>query len=413
MSEQQSQRRFLDRFWQPPRAHGEIDHDRTVSFLELFYDLTYVVVIARAAHHLAGHVTWRGAAEFAVVFSLIWIAWLNGTLYYELHGREDGRTRMFVFLQMLILSLLAVFTGEATGEAGAEFAWTYVAFFVVLTYLWYSVRRVDPEEYGPTTARYLAGMVFSVVVLGASSFLADDARLILWAVFVILWGVGSVLMGKATGRGDLTSGVAVTDSMVERFGLFTIIVLGEVIVGVVEGLSEAERTAEVAATGLLGLVIGFAFWWTFFDFAGRRLPRQSGTSGWNTHWMLAHLPVTMSIAASGAAMVSLVEHGSDSASPAGSAWLLTGSVAVGLISMVVLFRSLGDYDRLPTLYTRTSASLLAAAAFVLLLGWWAPKPWVLAAAVVATLGLTWVGVLRRWATMDNPDIAYPNHPGSE
>ena len=123
--------------------------------------------------------------------------------------------------------------------------------------------------------------------------------------------------------------------------------------------------------------------------------------------------MTMSIAASGAAMVSLVEHGSDSAAPAGSAWLLTGSVAVGLVSMVVLFRSLGDYDRLRTLYTRTSASLLAAAAVVLLLGWWAPKPWVLAAAVVATLGLTWVGVLLRWATMDNPDIAYPNHPGSE
>lgn len=85
-------------FWQPPRAHGGIPEDRSVSFLELFYDLTYVVVIARAAHHLAEHVSWRGAAEFAVVFGLIWIAWLSGTLYCELHGREDGRTRAFVFL---------------------------------------------------------------------------------------------------------------------------------------------------------------------------------------------------------------------------------------------------------------------------------------------------------------------------
>ncbi len=413
MSEQQSRRRFLDRFWQPPRAHGEVEHDRTVSFLELFYDLTYVVVIARAAHHLAGHVSWRGAAEFAVVFSLIWIAWLNGTLYYELHGREDGRTRMFVFLQMLILALLAVFTGEATGEAGTEFAWTYVAYFVVLTYLWYSVRRVDPEEYGPITARYLAGMVTSVIVLAGSSFLADDARLMVWAAFVALWGVGSILMGTATARGDLTSGLVVTDSMAERFGLFTIIVLGEVIVGVVEGLSEAERTAEVAATGLLGLMIGFAFWWTFFDFAGRRLPKGSGTTGWHAQWMLSHLPVTMSIAASGAAMVSLVEHGSDGASPAAGAWLLTGSVAVGLVSMVVLFRSLGDSDRLPALYGNASVSLLAAAAVVLLLGWWAPAPWLLAAAVVVTLGLTWVGALRRWATMSDPEIAYPNRPESE
>jgi low temperature requirement protein LtrA len=62
-------------FWRPPRPHGEVIADRTVSALELFYDLVYVTVIAQAAHHLAEHVSARGAAEFAVVFALIWIAW--------------------------------------------------------------------------------------------------------------------------------------------------------------------------------------------------------------------------------------------------------------------------------------------------------------------------------------------------
>ena len=411
--ETQPRPRFLDRFWQPPRAHGEIIEDRTVSFLELFYDLTYVVVIARAAHHLAGHVSWRGAAEFAVVFGLIWIAWINGTLYYELHGREDGRTRMFVFLQMLILALLAVFTGEATGEAGAEFAWTYVAYFVVLTWLWYSVRRVDPDEYGPITARYLSGMVLSIVILVVSSFLTDDARLVVWGAFVLLWGSSTMLLGRATISEEVASGVFVTDSMVERFGLFTIIVLGEVIVGVVEGLSEAERSAEVAVTGLLGLMIGFAYWWTFFDFAGRRLPRNAEVGRWQAPWMIAHFPVTMSITATGAAMVSLVEHGSDSSAPAATAWLLTGSVALGLVSMVLLFRTLADYDRLPTLYRTGSQSLLIAAVVVLLLGWWAPAPWLLALAVVVLLALTWLGAIRKWAEMPDPEIAYPNHPESE
>ncbi|MDH3189487.1 MAG: low temperature requirement protein A [Acidimicrobiia bacterium] len=210
--------RFGDGFWQQPRAHGEIIEDRTVSFLELFYDLVYVVVIARAAHHLAGHVSWRGAAEFAAIFGLIWVAWLNGTLYYELRGREDGRTRAFVFLQMLIRALLAVFTGEATGETGAQFAWTYVAYLVVLTWLWYSVRRIDSEEYSPITGRYLAGMLLSIVVVGLSSFLPDDARLMVWAAFVVMWVVGSLRFGRLTSPGRLVSGRMVTDSMVERFG---------------------------------------------------------------------------------------------------------------------------------------------------------------------------------------------------
>jgi low temperature requirement protein LtrA len=50
-----------------------------VSPLELFYDLAVVVLVAQAAHHLAGHLTWPGFGEFAVVFSLVWIAWGNGS----------------------------------------------------------------------------------------------------------------------------------------------------------------------------------------------------------------------------------------------------------------------------------------------------------------------------------------------
>jgi low temperature requirement protein LtrA len=397
------------RFWQRPRAHGETIEDRTVSFLELFYDLTYVVVIARAAHHLAENVSWRGAVEFAVVFGLIWIAWLNGTLYYDLHGREDGRTRAFVFLQMLILAILAVFTGDAPGETGSQFAWTYVAYLAVLTWLWYSVRRVDSEEYRPVTARYLAGMVASIVVVGFSSFLSDGVRLTVWGCLVLAWLVLSLVVSRGIRMGALYSGVTFTDSTVERFGLFTIIVLGEVIVGVVEGLSEASLSVVVVATGALGLTIGFAYWWTYFDFVGRRLPRVE--SGWSVGWMFWHLPVTMSIAASGAAMVSLIEHGSDSRAPAGSAWLLSGSVALGLVGLVFLIGTLGDYDRLRTLYQPVTVSALATAVLALLVGWIAPAPWLLALAVLVLLGVNWLLAVRRMFALPDPAVARPNHPG--
>ena len=135
--------RFRSWFWRPPRAHGEIEAERTVSFLELFYDLVYVVVISQAARQLAGHVSLRGYLEFVVIFGVVWIAWANGTLYYELHGREDGRTRTFVFIQMAILALLAVFTGDAAGTSGRTFAVVYVGFLAVMTWLWYTVRRQD------------------------------------------------------------------------------------------------------------------------------------------------------------------------------------------------------------------------------------------------------------------------------
>jgi len=51
-----------------------------VSFLELFYDLVYVAVIGQASHQLAEHISVRGAVEFAIIFGLIWFAWINGSL---------------------------------------------------------------------------------------------------------------------------------------------------------------------------------------------------------------------------------------------------------------------------------------------------------------------------------------------
>ena len=72
--------------------------------LELFYDLAVVVLVAQAARHLAGHLSWRGLGEFAVVFTLVWIAWANGSLHHELHGHDDARSRSTFLLQILVLA---------------------------------------------------------------------------------------------------------------------------------------------------------------------------------------------------------------------------------------------------------------------------------------------------------------------
>jgi low temperature requirement protein LtrA len=97
--------------WQPPRRHGEQPRERVVGPLELFYDLAVVVLVAQAAHRLAGHLTWSGLGEFAAVFTLVWIAWANGSLHHELHGREDARARSTFLLQILVLAAMGAFAG--------------------------------------------------------------------------------------------------------------------------------------------------------------------------------------------------------------------------------------------------------------------------------------------------------------
>jgi low temperature requirement protein LtrA len=391
---------FKQRFWQPPRAHGEVVEDRSVGFIELFYDLVYVVVIAQAAHHLAEHISWRTAAEFAVIFAMIWLAWLNGTLYQDLHGRDDGRSRTYIFLQMGILVVLAVYTGEAAGESGQGFAVAYTVFLALLTWMWYTVRRQDSDDYSAITARYLFGMAVSVVVIGISAFLPESGRVILWATFSLSWAAGSLAMRRLLGE---SSGITMTDSTVERFGLFTIIVLGEVVVGVVDGLSEVTRDFRTVATGLIGLSIGFGAWWTYFDFVGRRFPR--GESG--VAWMYSHLPVSMGIAGAGAALVSLVGHAGDSSADADAAWLLSGAIALTLVSLIVTMRTLADFDRLPTIYRPLARVMVGAAVAVLLIGWWRPAPWLFVLALFAALSTVWWFAVDRYLRLPDPSDAQP------
>lgn len=395
---------FRRYFWQPPRAHGDVIEDRSVSFLELFYDLVYVVVIARAAHHLAEHISGRGAVEFVIVFGLIWIAWLNGTLYHDLHGRSDGRTRTFVFIQMGLLALLGVFTSGATGADGSAFAVVYTGYLLVLTWLWYTVQRQDDEQFLAITKRYLFGMVVSVFVIGASAFLDDDARLVVWGLFVVGWLLGMVVLQAVTG-GMARMGFDISDSLIERFGLFTIIVLGEVVVGVVAGMSDADRTAIVVITGMVGLAIGIAYWWTYFDFVGGRRVTMSNRA--QTGWMMGHFPITLGIATTGAAMVSLVEGADDPSTPAPTAWLLTGAVALALLALAVVTTSLSDAVRVPQVFGPLRWALALAAVAALGVGWIKPAPWALVLGLYTILSVVWCYAIIRWIKYTDPEERVP------
>jgi low temperature requirement protein LtrA len=384
---------FKNWFWRPPRPHGETIVDRRVTPLELLYDLVYAAVIAQAGHHLSGHVSAGGLFEFADIFSLTWIAWINGSLYLELHGRLDGRTRTFVFLQIGILAIVAAFAGDVDGRNGTGFAIAYTAFLVLMTWLWYGVRRQDAAlrpEFLTDTGRYVLSMIVSVALILASAFLPDQPRLIAWAVFTVAWIILLLVFGRS--RVGLGGGMSPTDALVERFGTFTIVVLGEVVFGVVAGLSQSPHNLETIATGMIALVVGFGLWWIYFDVVGGRLPKNDGRA--LASWILSHYPITLSIAAAGAGMVSLLEHAHDGRAPEPTAWLLSVAVAVGMFALIPASHALADFSSLTAAYRPLYVAITAGAVVSVLIGWAHPAPWVLALLLVLVLSLTWAVAAR-------------------
>jgi low temperature requirement protein LtrA len=74
------------RLWQPPGRYADRSTDRRVTFLELFFDLVFVVVISQLAERLAEHPSWPGVGWFMFLLYAVWTSWSNGTMYHDLHG---------------------------------------------------------------------------------------------------------------------------------------------------------------------------------------------------------------------------------------------------------------------------------------------------------------------------------------
>jgi low temperature requirement protein LtrA len=392
-------RRYL---WQPPRPHGEQPRERVVGPLELFYDLATVVLVAQAAHHLAGHLTWRGLGEFAVVFTLVWIAWINGSLHHELHGHDDARARSTFLLQILVLVAMGAFIPQAGGARGAAFAVAAAVLFAILAVLWLLAARGDRPEYRGPSLLFVTGTAACAAALAGTALLPAGARIPAWGLLdaVYLAGFAAVFFASPAQAVALL----VTDAVIERFGLLTIIVLGETLTGVVAGLAREPVSGLTLAVGLVAVVVGFGAWWTYFDFAGHRHPRQKQAT--TLQWMFSHLPLTAAIAAMGAAMVSLVDHAHDGRTPAATAWLLCAGAAVVLAATMLVAASLQAWQADRGLYRPLARTCAAVAAACLAVGAARPAPLFLGLALVVLLSIPWaLAVARRLAGRAGPPTA--------
>jgi len=327
-----------------------------------------------------------GIGEFAVVFTLVWIAWANGSLHHELHGHDDARARSTFLLQILVLVAMGAFISQAGGERGAAFAVATAVLFAVLAVLWLLAARGDRPEYRRASRLFVTGTAACAVLLAATALLPAGARVLAWGLLdaAYLAGFAAVVITASPAQ---AAALIVTDSLTERFGAFTIIVLGETLTGVVAGLAGQPISALTLAVGLVAVVVGFGAWWTYFDLAGQRRPRPE--RGASLQWLAGHLPLTAAIAAMGAAMVSLVDHAHDGRTPAATAWVLAAGAAIvlGATMLISASQQAGDRDR--GLYQPLVRTCAAVAAACLAVGAARPAPVILGLALVLLLSIPW------------------------
>ena len=99
-------------WWHRPVMHDPMV-ERKVSWLELFYDLVFVVAIAELAHSLAAHPELKGILTFVFLFLPVWFSWTNGTYYHDIFETYDISIRLFVLLQMLAVQNFGIFQASS------------------------------------------------------------------------------------------------------------------------------------------------------------------------------------------------------------------------------------------------------------------------------------------------------------
>ena len=353
------------RWWRPPRKTRDREEERRVTFLELFYDLVYVVLIAEIAHYFVANVDFRGIVGSSFLFVLVWLAWLNGAMYHELHGHNDVRTRVFTFVQMFTVAAMAIFAHAAFSEGSVGFALSFAAYQLVLTYLWWRT-GVHDIDHRPLSQPYAATFLVSTILFASSALVSESWRFALWGIGFFLSATIPIAMFFVRRRDprvreELERSWKTTPSLVERFDLFTIIVLGEVIVGVVRGAAAHHHLDwTVGVTAALGMMIAIGLRWLYFDFVSHRLPTPRNTVA----WVYLHLPATMGIAASGAATLSVVETAGELLAQE-VRWLLVVTVALAMLAIAVLMKTLKLPDQHRRLYrTATRVTFVAAVVIV-------------------------------------------------
>jgi low temperature requirement protein LtrA len=147
----------------PMLARPPHEGHRTATPLELFFDLVFVVAIARAAaglHHaiLEQHVA-HGVVGFTMVFFAIWWAWMNFTWFASAYDCDDTPYRLATFVQITgALVLAAGIPGmfDAMRPNGAVLT-GYVIMRLAMVGQWLRAAAADPER-RTTARRYAVGI---------------------------------------------------------------------------------------------------------------------------------------------------------------------------------------------------------------------------------------------------------------
>lgn len=283
-------------------GRDRFESHRAATPLELFFDLVSVIAIASAAsglhHAIAEDHVGMGVISFVYAFGSIWWAWMNYTWFSSAYDNDDVPFRIAVFVMIGGATLIAAGIPAMMGENNSTISLMgYVIMRLSLVSLWFRAAKHDPAR-RKTAIRYAVGVTLCQILWLLGVFAVPDAYF-LWFIpfaFACEWLVPWI--AEKSGNTPWNKG-----HIAERYGLLTIIVLGESLLALSFAISTSGNidtwTAQQYALIASGLNIVCVMWWLYFSES-----EHQALGGIKTAfiWGYGHLIVFASVAAAGAGL---------------------------------------------------------------------------------------------------------------
>lgn len=315
----------------PERMCHFISHKK-VTWLELFYDLVYVAAVSITAHVLAhshhGTIPLDVILKYILIFVPLWWAWTGFTVYVNRFGQDDSVQRIAYFVQMVFVIMMAASINLDFGAYYLFFMLGYVGIRLSTVFMYmrgWMQREGDPRR----ISRYLAiSFLIGALISFSSVLVPGDGK------FIVLYtGIVVDILLPLLGRRRVLSKLPVHHPhLLERYGLATIILLGELILVIVNGLREDHITGATVISAVLGFIIAVSVWWHYFESSEHIAGEDRKSSGQSV--IYGHLLTFMSLGI----VANVVHYGFHHELNASSfAWLSVAGFVLYAISAAIIF----------------------------------------------------------------------------
>ena len=243
------------------RTLDPVEGERHASWLELFFDLVYVLAVAKVAHILVEHSDLQGFLKYAALFVPVWWSWVGFTFYADRFESEETAYRVLAFAGMLaVLGFSLTLETAFSAPGDAAFVVCYVLVRLVLVAMYARSAYYIPLA-RTFSIQFFVGLGGSCALFLISLAFPPPYRYAIWAAAMVLELVTPYLNLKAARIFPIDR-----SHIPERFGLFTIIVLGEAVVATANGASQVKWDFSTVAAAALGFAMAACIWWINFDF---------------------------------------------------------------------------------------------------------------------------------------------------